>query len=151
MVLDKNIQQFMLSLASLTIRKNLDEENIGCGIFVDLQKTFDTIERHIPLSKLEHYGVRGLANAWFKSYLSNRKQYVSINGYNSNLADVKFGVPQGSVLGLKFCKVRHFADDTNLIHFSKSVDRLNKHVNLKHVKSYLLVKCQQNLTECEKN
>ena len=88
--------------------------------------------------------MRGLANEWFKSYLSNRKQYVSINGYDSNLADVKFGVPQGSVLGpllflvyindlnqaLKFCKVHHFADDTNLIHFSKSVNRLNKYVNL---------------------
>ena len=88
--------------------------------------------------------MRGLANEWFKSYLSNRKQYVSINGYDSNLADVKFGVPQWSVLGpllfliyindlnqaLKFCKVHHFADDTNLIHFSKSVNRLNKHVNL---------------------
>ena len=86
----------------------------------------------------------GLANEWFKSYLSNRKQYVSINGYDSNLADVKFGVPQGSVLGpllfliyindlnqaLKFCKVHHFADDTNLIHFSKSVNRLNKLANL---------------------
>ena len=94
--------------------------------------------------QIEHYGVRGLADEWFKSYLSNRKQYVSINGYHSNLADVKFGVPQGSVLGpllfliyindlnqaLKFCKVHHFADDTNLIHFSKSVNRLNKHVNL---------------------
>ena len=43
--------------------------------------------------------MRGLANEWFKSYLSNRKQYVSINGYDSNLADVKFDVPQGSVLG----------------------------------------------------
>ena len=88
--------------------------------------------------------MRGLANEWFKSYLSNRKQYVSINGYHSNLADVKFSVPQGSVLGpllfliyindlnqaLKFCKVHHFADDTNLINFSKSVNRLNKHVNL---------------------
>ena len=74
------------------------------------------------------------------SYLSNRKQYVSINGYDSNLTDVKFGVPQGSVLGLllflvyindlnqalKFCLVHHFADDTNFIHFSKSVNRLNK-------------------------
>ena len=134
------------ALISLTenIRKNLDEGNIGCGIFVDLQKAFDTVEHDILLSKLEHYGIRGLANEWFKSYLSNRKQYVSINGYDSNLADVKFGVPQGSVLGpllfliyindlnqaLKFCKVHHFADDTNLIHFSKSVNRLNKHVNL---------------------
>ena len=132
------------ALISLTesIGKNLDEGNIGCGIFVDLQKAFDTVEHDILLSKLEHYGIRGLANEWFKSYLSNRKQYVSINGYHSNLADVKFGVPQVSLLGpllfliyindlnqaLKFCKVHHFADDTNLIHFGKSVNRLNKNL-----------------------
>ena len=61
--------------------------------------TFDTVEHDILLSKLEHYSIRGLANDCFKYYLSNRKQYVSINGYDSNLADVKFGVPQGSVLG----------------------------------------------------
>ena len=62
------------ALISLTenIRKNLDEGNIGCGIFVDLQKAFDTVELDIPLSKLEHYGIRGLDNKWFKSYLSNR-------------------------------------------------------------------------------
>ena len=84
------------ALISLTenIRKNLDEGIIGCGIFVDLQKAFDTAELDIPLSKLEHYGIRGLANKWFKSYLSNRKHYVSINGYDSNPADVKSGVPQ---------------------------------------------------------
>ena len=41
------------------------------------------------LSKLEHYGVRGPTNEWFKSYLSNRKQYLSINGYDSKLADAK--------------------------------------------------------------
>ena len=43
--------------------------------------------------------MRGLGNEWFKFYLSIRKQYVSINGYDSNLADAIFGVPQGSVLG----------------------------------------------------
>ena len=76
--------------------------------------------------------------------ISQIENYVSINGYDSNLADVKLDVPQGSVLGpllfliyinhlnqaLKFCKIHHFADDANLIHFSKSVYRLNKYVNL---------------------
>ena len=141
MVLDKKYLT-VHALISLTesIRKNLDKGNIGCGIFVDLQKAFDTAEYDILLSKREHYGVRGPANDWFKSYLSSRKQYVSVNGYDSNLADVKFGVPQGSVLcpllfliyimdlnqTLKVCKVHQFADDANLLHFSKSVNRLNK-------------------------
>ena len=74
MVLDKNIQQSMPSLTLLKIlEKKLDEGNIGCGIFVNLQKAFDTVEHDILLSKLEHYGIRGLANDWFKSSLSNRK------------------------------------------------------------------------------
>ena len=55
------------------IRKNLDEGNIGCGIFVDLQKAFDTVEHDILLAKLEHYGTRGLANERFRPYISNRK------------------------------------------------------------------------------
>ena len=134
------------ALITLTenITKNIDEENIGCGIFVDLQKAFDTVEHDILLSKLEHYGICGLANDWFKSYLANRKQYVSVHGYYSNLAAVKFGVAQGSVLcpmlfliyvhdlnqALRFCKVHHFADDTNLSHFSESVYRINKYVSL---------------------
>ena len=102
------------------------------------------MEHDILLAKLEHYGIRGLANEWFRSYLSNRKQYVSINGHESSLASVLYGVPQGSVLGpllfliyindlnqaIKFCKVHHFADDTNLLHFNKSVAKLNKLVNL---------------------
>ena len=145
-LLQFGFRQKFHALISLTenIRKNLDERNIGCSIFADLQKAFDTVEHDILLLKLEHYGIRGLANEWFKSYLSNRKQYVSINGYDSNLAYVTFGVPQGSALGpllflvyindlnqaLKFCKVHHFADDTNIIHFNKSVYRLNKYVNL---------------------
>ena len=102
------------------------------------------VEHDILLSKLDHYGKRGLDNVWLKSYLSNRKQYVSVNGYDSNLADAKFGVPQETFLGplllliysnnlnqaLRFYKVHHFADDTNLIYFSKSVYKLNKYVSL---------------------
>ena len=80
------------------IRKALDDGKIGCGIFVDLQKTFDTVDHQILLVKLNHYGIRGVSNDWFKSYLSNRRQYVFINGYESGLAAINCGVPQRSVL-----------------------------------------------------
>ena len=140
-------QQYSTShaLVNITenIRKALDGGNIGCGIFVDLQKAFDTVDHQILLTKLNHYGIRGVSNDWFKSYLSNRNQYVFINGFDSGLAAINCGVPQGSVLGpllfllhindlnhtIKFCKVHHFADDTNLLCMSNSIKKLNKLVN----------------------
>ena len=124
-----------------TIRKYLGEGKFACDIFVDLQKAFGTVEHDILLTKFKHYGVRGPANDWFKSYLSDRKQFVSINAHDSYLAPILHDVPYGSVLGpllfliyiddlnqAEFCKVHHFADDINLLHFSKS--KLNKNVNL---------------------
>ena len=48
---------------------------------------------------MEHYGVRGIALEWFKSYLNNREQYIYINGETSQLKDISCGVPQGSVFG----------------------------------------------------
>ena len=112
------------------IRKALDNGNIGCGVFIDLQKAFDTVDYQILLAKLNHYGIWGVSNDWFKSYLSNRNQYVSINGYGSGPAALRCGVHQGSILGpllfllymkdlnqaIKFCKVHHFSDDTNLFY-----------------------------------
>ena len=96
-------QQYSTSHALINIteiiRKALDDGNIGCGVFVDLQKAFDTVDHQILLAKLSHYGIRGVSNDWFKSYLSNCSQYVSINGYNSALATINCGVPQGYVLG----------------------------------------------------
>ena len=73
-------QKFSAShaLINLTenIRQALDEGDIGCGIFVDLQKAFDTVDHEILLSKLDYYGIRGISNNCFKSYLSNRKQFL---------------------------------------------------------------------------
>ena len=50
-------------------------------VLVDLQKTFDTVNYQILLAKLIHYGIQGVSNDWFKSYLSNCNQHISINGY----------------------------------------------------------------------
>ena len=128
------------------IRKALDDGNIGCGVF-------DTVDHQLLLAKLNHYGIHRVSNDWFKSYLSNRNQYVSINGYESGLAAINCGVPQRSVLGsllfllyindlnqaIKFCKVHHFADDTNLLCLSNSIKKLSKLVNadLKHLLNWL--------------
>ena len=88
------------------IRKALDDGNIGCGVFMYLQKAFDTVAHHMQLAKLNHFGNRGVSNVWFKSYLSNRSQYVSINGCGYGLAAINCGVSQGSVLGLLlFCYI----------------------------------------------
>ena len=81
------------------IREALDSGNFACVIFADLQKAFDTVDHQILLKKLEHYGITGRANDWFNSYLSNRQQFVSINGYKSKSQLMEHGVPQDSVLG----------------------------------------------------
>ena len=104
-------------------------KKIACGVFVDFKKDFDTINHDILLKKLWHLGIRDNINEWFKSYLHDRKQFVSILGFKSNLITLKHGVPQGSVLGLllflvyindlnkaiKHSTIYHFADDTNML------------------------------------
>ena len=57
------------------------------------------MDHNILIKKLEHYGIRGTCNNWFRSYLTERKQYVSINGFQSEKVNMEYGVPQGSVLG----------------------------------------------------
>ena len=136
------------------IRNALDNKQLACGIYVDLQKAFDTVNHKILIAKLEHYGIRGTTNNWFSSYLTNRSQYVSILGFDSATKPLKHGVPQGSVLGpllfliyindlhssIRHCKVFHFADDTNLLKIDSSVKKMEKLINadLKILYSWLL-------------
>ena len=80
-------------------RKHLDEGIFACNIFVDLQKAFYIVKHDILLAKLEHYGVKGLVNDWLKSYLSDRKLCVSINGHDSKLVSGLYCVHQSLVLG----------------------------------------------------
>jgi hypothetical protein len=144
------------ALISITeqIKENLDNNNYACGVFVDFQKAFDTVNHSILLKKLDKYGIRGPALSWFKSHLTNRLQYVSILGFNSDKKSIIHGVPQGSVLGpLLFLiyindlnnAIRHsttylFADDTNLLHINQNLKKLQKEMNvdLKGLCSWLL-------------
>ena len=66
------------------IQQALDNNLHAVGIFFDLTKAYDVINHNILLHKLESYGVRGIINAWFKSYLSEHKQYVSLTQTNGN-------------------------------------------------------------------
>ncbi len=134
-----------MALASLVdnITKELEQRRHCVGIFIDLSKAFDTLDHRILLDKLNLYGVRGLANAWFTSYLSNRQQFVQIGNEHSKMLPINCGVPQGSILGpllfilyindlvhvSKLAKIIMFADDTNLFFSGEDIDKLNYDVN----------------------
>ena len=93
-----------LALFEITdkIIQYLDEGNYCISTFVDLTKAFDTVDHELLLQKLEHYGIRGHANDFFRTYLTDRQQYMVINDAKSSLGKIECGVPQGSVLGLLF-------------------------------------------------
>ena len=127
------------ALISITekIREACDSGKFTCGVFVNLKKAFDTVNHTILLKKLQHFGIRGVANNWFSSYLKSRKQFVTIESIKSNEEIISYGVPQGSVLGpllftifindlhnaIRYSTVHHYADDTNLLISDKYIKK----------------------------
>ena len=70
-----------------------DLKDFCIGICIDVLKAFDTVDPELLIRKLSHYEIRGTALQWFIDYLTNRKQYVSINKINSKLALITCAVP----------------------------------------------------------
>ena len=128
---------------SIKINEAIDHHDYACGIFLDLSKAFDTVNHDILIKKLEFYGVRGLANKWFSSYLSNQRQFVSVNNISSDELTISCGVPQGSVLGpllflvyvndfpncSKLLEFNLYADDSNLFYKSNTLLALQTDLN----------------------
>lgn len=86
------------------ILKNTELKNYTISVYLDLSKAFDTLEHEMLLSKLEIYGIRGIAHQWFTSYLHKRSLRVKCNTGSSNMEysdtyPVEYGTPQGSCLG----------------------------------------------------
>ena len=125
-----------------SIEDTIESGHYAIGVFCDLSKAFDTLNHEILLEKLDHYGIRGTSLMWFDSYLSNRSQFVDLNGFKSPKLPLSTGVPQGSILGpLLFLiyindlpsavnlKCVIFADDTNLLIQGPNLDALSAALN----------------------
>ena len=132
-----------LLTAQNTLLNSLNKKEIALLLLIDFSKAFDMVDHKILLNKLYHYGIRGIAHDWLKSYLSNRKQYVHINGKNSTIKTLEYGVPQGSILGpllfviyindipqiQQLAKFILYADDANIIITGQNMSEIEEKFN----------------------
>ena len=125
------------------ISEALENKQFVLEVFLDLSKAFDTVDHEILCQKLQWYGIRGLANEWIKSHLSNRSQYVFYNNTSSTKLTITCVVPQGSTLGLLFLLYISdlanvsdilisilFADDTNVFIHDDQLDDITNKMNI---------------------
>ncbi len=130
----------------------LDNRNVMLLLLLDLSAAFDTIDHRILLNRLsERCGIKGTCLKWFSSYLTDRTQIVKINNSTSDIKKVKYGVPQGSVLGpilftiymtplgeiISECGMKRqmYADDTGLYHSISPIDVVNQDITLNKIKN----------------
>ena len=125
------------------ITNALENKMHTIAIFCDLRKAFDSCNHQILLSKLNRMGLSGTELRWFENYLTNRQQYVFVNGSSSSCLTTEIGVPQGSILGpLLFLIYINdlpnasdfltllFADDTTLMYSHADINELITLVNV---------------------
>ena len=103
--------------------KSFERDQYTLVVFINLSKVFYTANHSVLIKKLQMYGIRGIDLDWFRSYLANRKQYISLgHDLKTGTQNIIFRVSQGSMLGpLLFCYMlaiflipQHlFADDRN--------------------------------------
>jgi hypothetical protein len=134
------------------ITSSLNAGTPSIGLFVDISKAFDSINHAILLDKLLCLGFRGVVYSWLSSYLSQRFQYVEVNGVKSSLSKISSGVPQGSILGpllFLICindisnisdkfHITSFADDTTVLF---SDPRLKYSISEAEIYFTLLILC----------
>ena len=116
----------------------MDESEIIGVVFIDFQKAFDCVNHTVLMDKLHSIGISGSFYKWLLNYLENRKQFVTVNGFNSELLEIDTGVPQGSLLGPRLysiysndlpgaatnASVEMFADDNTVFCIGNTVDEV---------------------------
>jgi len=123
------------------IYHSMNKKQLAANVYLDFAKAFDTVSHDIILTKLQYHGIRGNTFNWFKSYLSDRTQFVSVGGSQSTQCAITRGVPQGSILGpLLFIimindlfgshdlKMVSYADDTTLMASASSTEELHSKI-----------------------
>ena len=146
-----SVMHALLDAASFGLYDSIQSKEHIAMLLMDLRKAFDTVSHYKLLQKLYHYGIRGPVNRLIESYLTSRKQFISIDKVNSSAQSINIGVPQGSILGpLLFLiyindlpnaissKPRLFADDTCIMLSDSSLPNLETKCNtdLNHHKNW---------------